>query len=299
MKADRKLDRLGFEYEEVVQSEPTKSCDDAARERGLETRQIVKSLIVESEGEKFHILLPGDRELSESKFGSEYRMIPPEESEKITGFESGTVHPFSTKLNHVADERIFENGKVSHTVGEKQRGIIIDSGKFLEALKEADFSLEIRDIAVSTSEDYIQIEGEGLEKEDAKFIVDNGFRKDFLEMSSEFNPRDLLAVLRAFHREEKEFDREVAEEILERAENHTHIQRMLDHYSSNGELPEKKESFDLEKKVLNVLGENPEAVEDLKNGKDSAMNYLIGQLMQDTQGKADASKARDIIEEKV
>ena len=299
MKADEVLDKLGFEYAEVKQDKPTKSCDDAAKERGLETRQIVKSLIIESGEKKYHILLPGDRELSESKFGAEYRMIPPERSREITGFESGTVHPFSTDLKHVADERIFENEEVSHTVGEKQRGLIIDSGIFLEVLEEKGFELEVRDIAVSASEDYSQVEEKGLSPEDAKFIVDKGFRRDFLDISPDFKPRDLLAVFKAFHREDKQFKQEICEDVLERAENHTHIQRMIEHYADEGKLPEETESFSLEEQVKDMLKENPGAVKDFKSGKDSAMNYLIGQLMQKTQGKADADKAREIIEEKM
>ena len=298
MKADEVLKELGFEYEEVLQDEPTKSCDDAARERGLKTRQIVKSLIIESEGEKYHILVPGDRELSEKKLGAEYRLIPPEKSRKITGFESGTVHPFSTDLKHIADERVFENEKISHTVGEEKRGIIIESGKFRKALEKSDFELEVRDIAVSTTEDYREIQEKGLTEEDAKFIVEKGFRKKFLVLTESFEPQRVLKVLRAFHRQEKEFREETAGKILDRAENETHIQRIVQHYVEKGELPDEKEEFDLEEEVKEVFEENPGAVQDLKSGKESAKNYLIGQLMQRTNGKAQAGKARDLIEEK-
>ena len=298
MKADRKLDELKISYEEVVQENPTKSCDDAARERGVETSQIVKSLIIESQGEKFHVILPGDRTLSEKKFGAEYRMIPPAEAEKITGFEPGTVHPFSTELKHVADERIFENEKVSHTVGEKKRGLIIEVENFSEALEESNFEVEVRDIAVSTDEDFEEIQDQGLDEEAAKFVVNRGYRKNFLDLSEKFDSSEVLHVLKAFKREEIEFEEEIGEEVLERAESQTNIQRLVESFSENGELP-REESFNLEDKIEDVIEENPEAVEDFRNGRASAVNFFIGQIMKETNGKADAGEARKILLEEI
>lgn len=291
MKADEELEEFGLSFEEVVQDNPTKSCDDAARERGLETHQIVKSLIIDSEGAKFHVLLPGDRTLSEKKFGSEYRMIPPEESKEITGFESGTVHPFSTGLKHVVDERIFENNRVSHTVGETQRAVIIEAKKIRQALERSDFEVEICDVAVPTEEDYSEVEKRGLKDESAKFVVNKGFRKIFLELSENFEEDKVLDLLKAFNREDIEPEYDVAEEVLERAESQTHMQRLIEKLSSEGELPEAS-NFDLEEKISEVLEENPEAVEDYEDGRESALNFLIGQLMQETNGKADAGEAR-------
>lgn len=294
MKADEKLDQLGITYQEVVQENPTKSCDDAAKERGVKTSQIVKSLIIESKGEKFHILLPGDRTLSEKKFGSEYRMIPPEEAEEITGFEPGTVHPLSTDLGHVADERIFENDRVSHTVGEKTRGVILDAEIFEEALEKSDFPLEIRDIAVSKDQDFREIQDSGIDEESAKFVVNKGYRKDFLELVKDYDENDVLNLLKAFNREGLEFAVEDAEKVLDRAESPTHMQRMVEKLSETGELPEQQD-FDLGEKVSDVLEENPEAVEDFEDGQDSALNFFIGKVMEETNGQADAGEVRNLL----
>lgn len=298
MKADEKLNELGISYEEVVQDNPTKSCDDAAQERGVETSQIVKSLIIESDGENFHVLLPGDRTLSEKKFGSEYRMIPPEKSKEVTGFESGTVHPFSTELKHVADERIFENERVSYTVGEKTRGVIIETEKFSQALEKSGFEVEVFDIAVSNEEDFEEIEEKGLDEEAAKFVVNKGYRKIFLELAEDFHSGEVLDLLKAFNREGVDFNEDVGKEVLERAESQTHMQRLLESFSENGKLP-REESFNLEEKVTSVIEQNPEAVEDFQNGRDSAVNFFIGQIMKETNGKADAGEAREILLEDI
>lgn len=298
MNADEYLESKGIEFEIVIQDEPTKSCDDAARERGLETRQIVKSLIIESGGEKYHVLLPGDRTLSENKFGSEYRLVPPEESKELTGFESGTVHPFSTELRHVVDERVFENDRVSHTVGEKKRGVILDSEEFRKALKSSGFEFRIKDIAVSTEEDFKEMEKEGLERDTAKFVVNNGYRSLFHNLSAKYQNEQVVDFLEEMNRNNLELELEIARKVIERAEDQTHMQRLLDMFAENGELPEEKR-FDLGQAVSNILENNPDAVEDYSEGKDSALNFLIGRLMQETNGKADAGKARKLILEEL
>lgn len=298
MKADKVLEEFGVSFDEVVQDNPTKSCDDAARERGLETKQIVKSLIIESEGDKFHVLLPGDRTLSEKKLGAEYRMIPPNESKEITGFESGTVHPFSTDLVHLIDERIFENDEVSHTVGETQRAVILSSEAFEKAINESDFSFEVSDFAVSDEVDFEEIKEKGLDEECAKFVVNNGYRKIFLELVEEFDSEKALNVLKAFNREELNPEYDVIVELIERAGSQTHMQRLVEKLSENGELPEAS-SFDVEEKISEIIEENPEAVQDYSDGKDSALNFFIGKIMQETNGKADAGKARQILKKEL
>ncbi|MFB6208568.1 MAG: YbaK/EbsC family protein [Candidatus Nanohaloarchaea archaeon] len=298
MKADRKLDELGIEYETVEQDNPSKACDDAARERGLETSQIVKSLIIEAGGENFHVLIPGDRELSESKLGEEYRMVSPEESRKITGFESGTVHPFSTDLKHLVDERIFEQDRVSHTTGDEKIGVILDSGDFSDAVKREDFDLEVRDLVVSNGDDYMEIEERGLEERSAKFIVDKGYRGTFLELSDSFDEDMVLELLESHERHDIDTEDELKKEILERAEDETHLQKLMEEYADSGELPE-EEGFELEEVIDKIVKNHPDAVEDYRSGKDSAMNFFIGQVMQATNGKADAGESRELLEAKL
>ncbi|EGQ43663.1 MAG: hypothetical protein J07AB43_16540 [Candidatus Nanosalina sp. J07AB43] len=296
MKADQKLADLGITFDTVEQDNPTEGCREAAKERGLEPNHIVKSLIIESEGEKIHVLLPGDRKLSESKLGSEYRMVSPEKSKSITGFESGTVHPFSTELRHVVDKRIFDNRVVSHTNGERDKGLIIHSNDFKEALDRADFKFDIMDVAVSNEDDYERIQNKGLEIEDAKFVVDNGYGTLFTDLVESFRPGKVLDLIRAMHRNSLDIEEDVATEVLDRARNQTHIQNMVEHFSKEGSLPEETE-HDLEEEIEIALDRNQDAVEDFINGKDSALNYLVGQVMQRTKGKFNPGMVQQILEE--
>ncbi len=52
---------------------------------------------------------------------------------------------------------------------------------------------------------------------------------------------------------------------------------------------------DLLEIVKKVINENEKVVEDYKNGKTSVLNYLVGCVMRDAKGKADASLAQKIL----
>lgn len=296
MKADEVLEELGLDFEVVVQDNPTLDCDDAARERGVETSQIVKSLIIESEGEILHACIPGDRELSEKKIGAEYRLVDPEKSKEITGFESGTVHPLSSDLKHLVDERVLENDRVSFTTGDRDRGVIISTSELRKALREKGFEPEVADFVVTEEEDVDELKEKGIGSEDASFLVDQGYRKKFLKAAKDEEPEEILQAIRKLHRQKTSFSTEDIIELVQKAENETHMLKLAEQLAENGNI-EEQEQFSLEESVREVLEENPDAVEDLENGKDSAINYLMGKVMEKTNGKADPGEAKQLIKE--
>ncbi len=55
----------------------------------------------------------------------------------------------------------------------------------------------------------------------------------------------------------------------------------------------------IEKAVLEVLEEQKKAVEDYKSGKLEVINFLAGQVMRKTKGKANIKKAKELLEEKL
>lgn len=66
------------------------------------------------------------------------------------------------------------------------------------------------------------------------------------------------------------------------------------------EKENKVDSEDELLKVVNaVISENPKSVEDYKKGNENAVNFLLGQVMKATQGKADAGIARKLIVDQV
>ncbi len=61
------------------------------------------------------------------------------------------------------------------------------------------------------------------------------------------------------------------------------------------EIEEKK----LEKTISKIIKNQSEAVEDYKNGKEEALNYLAGQIMSETKGKADPREVMKILKKKL
>lgn len=56
---------------------------------------------------------------------------------------------------------------------------------------------------------------------------------------------------------------------------------------------------ELKKIAAEVLSQNPQAIEDYKNGKSQAIGYIMGQTMKATKGKANPQVVKEIIEEKL
>ena len=53
-------------------------------------------------------------------------------------------------------------------------------------------------------------------------------------------------------------------------------------------------------KIANaVLDENPDIIKQYKNGKTNMVNYLVGQVMKKTGGKANPSLARDVMAKEI
>jgi len=53
----------------------------------------------------------------------------------------------------------------------------------------------------------------------------------------------------------------------------------------------------IEELVTEVLEENPDAIEDIKNGKDRAIGYLVGQVMKKSKGKANPQMVSQMIKD--
>ena len=56
---------------------------------------------------------------------------------------------------------------------------------------------------------------------------------------------------------------------------------------------------EIEKIVETVISENQKVVDDYKSGKENALQFLVGQIMKQSCGKADVKIARDILLTKI
>lgn len=301
MKANEYLKEKNIGFELVEQDNPTKDCDEAAKERGVETSQIVKSLIIERNQEKgqtqnsetVHALLPGDREVSEKKFG-EHRMISPEKSLELTGFERGKVHPFSTDIKHVVDYRLLEKDNLSFTIGETLKGVIIDKDKFREALDQSKFNYQVADISLHNQRDLERLQERGLNQDQAKFTARNGLTPIYLEIESQ-DSEQVYKVLEELERHQAEYETSQIKEILDIVENQNHLQKIVEEFAKTGEIPETNQDYNLDKILQELEKQNPKPFQQYREGKESAINYIIGKVMERTQGQAQPEQIKNKI----
>jgi aspartyl-tRNA(Asn)/glutamyl-tRNA(Gln) amidotransferase subunit B len=64
-------------------------------------------------------------------------------------------------------------------------------------------------------------------------------------------------------------------------------------------LSEISDTEEVKKIVLEVIKENPDAVKEYKSGKEGILQFLIGQIMKKTKGKASPSQANKILKEEL
>jgi aspartyl-tRNA(Asn)/glutamyl-tRNA(Gln) amidotransferase subunit B len=59
------------------------------------------------------------------------------------------------------------------------------------------------------------------------------------------------------------------------------------------------DSGEIEEAVSQVLAANPQAIADFKGGKETALKFLVGQVMKATRGRANPQLANELLERKL
>jgi aspartyl-tRNA(Asn)/glutamyl-tRNA(Gln) amidotransferase subunit B len=105
---------------------------------------------------------------------------------------------------------------------------------------------------------------------------------------------DLVEWNLALHRDE--ITKNKAEELLNKSlDKDMDLSDLLDEFREKAQ----KSANRLEGIVKDVIEENQRAVEDYKRGKKASIGFLIGQVMQKTNGTADPNEARSILMEEL
>jgi Cys-tRNA(Pro)/Cys-tRNA(Cys) deacylase len=124
----------------VTRHGPVRSLEDAAAARGVEPRQVVKTMVVRvSDGDHRFVLVPGDREISWPKLRAllgvnRISMPSAEAAYDVTGYVRGTITPLgsTTPLPVVADASIA--GTISLGGGAHGVALTVDAAELLAAL---------------------------------------------------------------------------------------------------------------------------------------------------------------------
>ena len=138
-RAVQAVEATGITYV-VTRHGPVGSLAEAAAARGIEPRQLVKSLVVRRADDDFlFVLVPGDRTISWPKLRqllgvSRLSMPDAAVALEATGYERGTITPFGSLRPWpvVVDEGV--NGTISVGGGAHGVGLTVDAGDLIQAL---------------------------------------------------------------------------------------------------------------------------------------------------------------------
>lgn len=128
------LDEQQVDYHLLVQSKPTTSIEDTARERGINPAQMVKCILLRDMGGQLALAcVPGDRSVDPKKVRAALncrRMtcVSLDEVESLTGFKVGTVGPLKLKSSFpvLFDPSLLLQEIVTISSGHSMAGIAIN-----------------------------------------------------------------------------------------------------------------------------------------------------------------------------
>jgi Cys-tRNA(Pro)/Cys-tRNA(Cys) deacylase len=141
--AIRALDDLGIAYKVLEQSHKARNVEEAAAERGVPVREVVKTLLVRRPDKRHVIaLVRGDQRLSLKKLArlvevKSLEMAPEADVPRITGYQIGAVAPLGLRRSDVPiyiDRQILEERRVSISAGRHDTGLELAAEDLVEAV---------------------------------------------------------------------------------------------------------------------------------------------------------------------
>ena len=141
--AVRELDEKGIPYQVLIHGHQARNVEEAAAERGVATRQVVKTLLARRPDRKYVIaLVRGDQRLSLKKLArvegiKSLEMAPESDVPRITGYRKGAVAPVGLRhgdLPIYVDQHIMEEPRVSISAGRHDAGIELATEDLVRAV---------------------------------------------------------------------------------------------------------------------------------------------------------------------
>jgi len=141
--AVRALEEKGIPYRVLEQAHKARNVQEAAAERGVAERQVVKSLLVRGVDKKHALaLVRGDQRLSLKKLArvagvKSFEMAPPADVPRITGYQIGAVAPLGLRRPDVPiyiDHHILEEDRVSVSAGRHDAGLELATEDLIQAV---------------------------------------------------------------------------------------------------------------------------------------------------------------------
>jgi Ala-tRNA(Pro) deacylase len=134
---------MGIPYRLLLHDHKARNVEEAATERGVETRQVVKALLVHYPKRRYALaLVRGDQRLSLKKLArivgvKSVDMASESDVPRITGYQIGAVAPLGLRRTDVTiyvDKHIVEEPKVSVSAGRHDAGLELDTEDLIRAV---------------------------------------------------------------------------------------------------------------------------------------------------------------------
>jgi len=134
--ATRALDEMAVPYKVLEQAHRAMNVKEAAAERGVEIRQVVKTLLTRRpDGKHVIALVRGDQRLSLKKLA---RVVGVKRLEMaITGYQIGAVAPIGLRRSDLPiyiDQHIAEEPRVSISAGRHDTGLELNTDDLIRAV---------------------------------------------------------------------------------------------------------------------------------------------------------------------
>lgn len=187
------------------------------------------------------------------------------------------------------DDRMISNAKKEMPELAHQR-----ASRFTEAYKINAEDAEVLTMDIELAELF-----EKAAKEIDPILAAKWLRKELIGMLNESKKRlnevkldekQMISLLKMF--ESKKINDKTARELLEKL-----IIKKFDiaKYVKENNLEAVSDSSELEKFCKEAIEENQKVVEDYTQGKEESLNYLVGQVMKKTKGKAPAAGVKELL----
>jgi Cys-tRNA(Pro)/Cys-tRNA(Cys) deacylase len=142
--AIRALDELGIPYQVLVYAHKARNVEEAAAERGVSERQVVKTLLARRPDKRYVLaLVRGDQRLSLRKLArlvgvKIVEMAPEADVPRITGYQIGAVSPLGLRRSDLpiyVDHHILEEPRVSISAGRHDAGLELATEDLVRAVE--------------------------------------------------------------------------------------------------------------------------------------------------------------------
>ena len=138
----RVLRAAGIVFELYIHPGPVQSLEQAAKERGQDPEQVIRSILFRLAGDSYAMaLMPGPGQISWKALRSHFKLrrltlAGDEEVKLVTGYEIGSVNPFGLPRDMpiLIDQRILTKEMVSIGSGIRGVAILFTPAEMLKAM---------------------------------------------------------------------------------------------------------------------------------------------------------------------